>query len=187
MNSVLFDLYQKEIKGKIQKDFGIKNPMNVPSIEKVCVNVGMGSYLTRLGSKDFSFVEDNITRITGQKPVIKHARLSVSNFKLREGQPVGASVTLRKSAAYNFLYKLVNVAFPRVRDFRGIDAKLDKDGNLTIGLNDHTVFPEAIVPENSQKVHGLEITIVTSTKNKEHSKALLDAFQIPFKKKNQTT
>ncbi len=183
ITSELYDQYQKEIRGKLQKDLGIKNPLQVPRIEKIILNIGMGSYLTKLGSKDYSFVEENITRISGQKPVVRKARLSVSNFKLREGNPVGVSVTLRDQAAYNFLYKLIHVVYPRVRDFRGVNKNIfDKDGNCSFGFKDHTVFPEGITPDDSRKIHGLQVTIVTSTKNAEHSKALLDAFGFPFKK-----
>ena len=184
MVSPLYTQYTDEIRGELQKEFGIKNPMQVPKIEKVCINVGMGSYLQKLGSKDFSFVEENITRIAGQKPVVKKAKLSVSNFKLRAGQPVGVNVTLRDQAAYNFLYKLINVVFPRVRDFRGVKRNIfDKDGNLSFGFNDHTVFPEAVVPEDSRRLHGVQVTIVTNSKEQEQNRRLLELFGFPFKKK----
>lgn len=182
--SPLYDQYVNEIRAALQKEFGIKNPMQVPRVEKVCINVGMGSYLQKLGSKDFSFVEDNIARIAGQKPVVKRAKLSVSNFKLRQGQPVGVNVTLRGQEAYNFLYKLINVVFPRVRDFRGVKRNIfDKDGNASFGFNDHTVFPETVVPEDSRRVHGVQVTIVTSSKDGEKSRRLLEMFGFPFKKK----
>jgi len=184
MQSNLFDRYQKEIKPELQKALGLSNSMQVPKIEKICVNIGMGSYLQKFGSKDFSDVEKNMTLITGQKPVVRRARMSVSNFKLREGSPVGMSVTLRGQAAYNFLEKMIHVVYPRVRDFRGVSAKIfDKDANCSIGLNDHTVFPEVEIPEDARRVHGMQVTIVTNTKNTEHSKALLDAFGFPFRKK----
>ena len=183
ITSELYDQYQKEIRGKLQKELGIKNPLEVPTIEKIVLNIGMGSYLTRLGSKDYSFVEDNLTRIAGQKPVVRKSRLSISNFKLREQMPVGVSVTLRDQAAYNFLYKLIHVVYPRVRDFRGVNKNIfDKEGNCSLGFKDHTVFPEGTTPDDSRKIHGLQVTIVTSTNNAEHSKALLDAFGFPFKK-----
>ncbi|PID70887.1 50S ribosomal protein L5 [bacterium DOLZORAL124_38_8] len=183
MNSPLYDLYVNEIKAQLQKDLGLKNPVNVPRVEKVVVNVGMGSYLQKLGTKDFSMVEENVARLTGQKPVVKRAKMSVSNFKLREGQPVGIMATLRGDAAYNFLYKMINVAYPRVRDFRGQNPNVfDDKGNCTVGFSDITVFPEAIVPENSSRVHGVQVTIVSSSKDATHTKALLDAFGFPFKK-----
>lgn len=183
MKSVLFEKYQTDIRPKLQKELGIKNPMQVPRIEKVCINVGMGSYLTKMGSKDFSYVVDNIEKIAGQKAVVRHAKLSVSNFKLREGQPVGVSVTLRKQAAYEFLYKLINVVYPRVRDFQGASKNsFDDFGNCSVGFKDHTVFPEIIMPEDARKIHGIQVTIVTSSENKTQAKALLDAFGFPFKK-----
>ena len=184
MQSELYNQYQNDVRPTLQKELGITNPMQVPHVEKIVLNVGIGSYLQRLGSKDPSFVVDNVTRIAGQKPVIRNAKLSVSNFKLRQGMPVGVSVTLRQQAAYDFLYKLINVVCPRIRDFRGINnAIFDKDGNCSFGLTDHTVFPEAIVPEDSRKIHGLQITVVTSTKNPEHSKKLMESFGFPFKKR----
>lgn len=183
LTSPLYDTYKKEIRAKLQKDLGIKNIMDVPKIEKICVNIGMGSYLQKLGKKDFSLVEKNMTNITGRKPVVRNAKLSVSNFKLREGQPVGISVTLRGNDAYNFLDKMIHIVYPRVRDFRGVDHNIfDTDGNCSLGFKDHTVFPEGIEPENAKEVHGLQVTIVTSTKNKNHSKALLEALEFPFKK-----
>jgi large subunit ribosomal protein L5 len=183
MHSGLLERYQTEIAPKLQKDLGLKNPMQVPRIMKVVINVGMGSYLAKLGSKDTSYVEENIRLIAGQKPVTRSARMSVSNFKVREGMPVGLSVTLRGAAAYNFLDKLIHVVYPQVRDFRGVKANcFDKDGNVSFGFSDHTVFPEMTIPEDSRKIHGLQVTLVTSTKNKEHSKQLLDAFGFPFKK-----
>jgi len=182
MNS-LFETYQNEIRPKLQESLAIKNPMEVPRVEKVCINVGMGSYLQKVGSKDFSYVVDNIEKIAGQKPVIRHAKLSVSNFKLREGQPVGVSVTLRKQDAYDFLYKLINVVYPRVRDFQGVQKNIFDDfGNCSVGFKDHTVFPESVMPEDTRKIHGVQVTIVTSAKTKDHAKALLDAFGFPFKK-----
>lgn len=188
MQSELYKQYQEQVKPALQKDLGIKNPMQIPHVEKVIINVGIGSYLQRLGSKDPSFVIDNITRIAGQKPVLKNAKLSVSNFKLRKGMPVGVTVTLRQQAAYDFLYKLIHVVYPRVRDFRGVkNAIFDKDGNCSFGFTDHTVFPEAIVPEDSRKIHGLQVTVVTSTKEPEESKKLMDAFGFPFKKKPTKT
>ena len=183
MKSELFEQYQNEIREKLQKDLGIKNPMEVPRIEKITINAGIGSYLNRLGSKDPSYVIDCISEITGQKPLLNKSKMSISNFKLREGMPVGVSVTLRKENAYNFLYKLINLVYPRVRDFRGVLGNpFDKDGNCSVGFKDHTVFMEIDKPENSNKVFGLQVCIVTSTKNKDHSKKLLEEFGFPFKK-----
>ncbi len=184
MKSELYEKYQKEIRGKLQKDLGIKNPMEVPKIEKIVINAGIGSYLQKLGSKDTSYVEECLSNIAGQKALVNKAKLSISNFKLREGMPVGVSVTLRKEQAYNFLYKLINLVYPRVRDFRGVGGNpFDKNGNCSVGFKDHTVFMEVEKPENSNKIFGLQVVIVTSTKNKEHAKALLTEFGFPFKKK----
>jgi len=183
MKSELYEKYIKEIRGKLQKDLGIKNPMEVPKIEKIVINAGIGSYLQKLGSKDASYIIESLSQIAGQKAVLNKAKMSISNFKLREGMPVGVSVTLRNDKAYNFLYKLINLVYPRVRDFRGVSGNpFDKDGNCSVGFKDHTVFMEIEKPENSNKVFGLQVTIVTSTKNKDHAKALLTEFGFPFKK-----
>ncbi len=179
----LYERFNTEIKAKLGKELGIKNPMQIPQIEKVCINVGMGSYLQKTGSKDFAFVEENIRLLAGQKPVIRKAKCSVSNFKLREGSPVGISVTLRGKDAYNFVDKLIHVVYPRVRDFRGVKQNIfDKNGNCSVGFSDHTVFPEALQPEDSRKIHGVEVTIVTTTKNADHTRALLESLDFPFKK-----
>ncbi|MCF7917661.1 50S ribosomal protein L5 [Candidatus Gracilibacteria bacterium] len=184
VKSLLYERYKKEILPALAKELKIKNPMQIPAIKKVCLNIGMGSYLQRLNAKDYSFVEENLTRIAGQKPVVRKSKRSVSNFKLREGQPVGISVTLRGHMAYNFIDKLIHVVYPRVRDFRGVSRDIfDKEGNCSIGLNDHTVFPEGVLAEDSRKIHGLQITIVTSTDNAKHAETLLDMLDFPFKKK----
>ena len=184
MKSALYDRYIADMRPSLQKELGIKNPMQVPKIEKVCINVGIGSFLNRLGAKDTTFIEENIAAITGQKPVVRKARLSVSNFKLRAGMPVGISVTLRGQAAYNFLDKLINVVYPRVRDFRGVSRNVfDSKGNATFGFKDYTVFPEVVIPEDSRKIHGLQVTIVTSNKDAAGTELLLDKMGFPFRKK----
>ncbi|MCF7905928.1 50S ribosomal protein L5 [Candidatus Gracilibacteria bacterium] len=179
----LYERYQKQLKSALMKELGTKNPFQVPRITKVCVNVGMGSYLQRLGSKDFSFVEENVKRLTGQKPIVRKSRKSVSNFKLREGQPVGMSVTLRGKRAYNFIDKLIHVVYPRVRDFRGVATNIfDESGNCSLGFSDHTVFPETVLPEDSRRIHGVQVTIAFSGSDKAHNQKLLAAFGFPFKK-----
>ncbi len=184
MNTILYDKYLKDICPALQKSLGIKNQMDVPRIEKIVIASGIGSYLQKLGSKDPSFVVENVTQITGQKPILRKAKKSVSNFKLREGMPVGVSVTLRNKDAYDFLYKLINVVFPRVRDFRGIKNNIfDAKGNCSIGFNDHTVFPEVSIPEDTRKIHGIQVTIVTTAESADHGRALLTEFGFPFKKK----
>jgi large subunit ribosomal protein L5 len=184
MTSILYDKYVKDIQPTLQKSLGIKNKIDVPGIEKVIIASGIGSYLQRLGSKDPSYVVNNLTQISGRKPILRKAKKAVSNFKLREGMPVGVSVTLRGREAYDFVYKLINIVFPRVRDFRGTKSNIfDANGNCSIGLNDHTVFPEVSIPEDMRKIHGIQVTIVTTAKNPEQGKALLTEFGFPFKKK----
>lgn len=183
ITSLLYKRFQKELAPKLQKDLGLKNPMQVPKIEKICVNVGMGSYILKSGKKDYSFVEKTLSLITGQKPVLRNSRMSVSNFKLREGMPVGLSVTLRGVAAYNFLEKVINIALPRVRDFRGVSRKIfDKKGNCSIGFTDQTVFPEGELRDDLSKPYGLQVTVVTNTDNSDHSLKLLEMFGFPFRK-----
>ncbi len=183
MKSQLYERFRKETMSRLQKELGLKNIMQVPKIEKICVNVGMGSYLQRTGKKNFDYVEKTISFITGQKPVLRKARIAVSNFKLREGMPVGLSVTLRNDEAYNFLDKVINVAIPRVRDFRGISRNIfDKHANCSIGFTEHTVFPEGEIQDDLSPSYGMQITIVTTTENKDHARALLKSFNFPFKK-----
>lgn len=186
MKSLLYKRFRKEIAPQLQKDLGVTNPMQVPCIEKVCVNVGMGSYLLRSGKKDYSFVEKTLSLITGQKPVLRNARMAVSNFKLRAGMPVGLTVTLRRDAAYNFLEKVINIALPRVRDFRGVSRKIfDKKGNCSIGFTDQTVFPEGELRDDLSKPYGLQITIVTNTDNSGAAMRLLEMFNFPFRKETR--
>jgi len=132
--------------------------------------------------KDYESVVKNIERITGQRPVVNKSRMAISNFKLKEGTPNGVSVTLRGARMYDFLKKLVNVVFPRIRDFRGMPQKaFDGRGNYSVGITEHTVFPE-IDPEDVSKIHGLQVTIITTAKNDDEGRALLKAMNFPFKK-----
>lgn len=171
--------YAQKVLPEIAKELDIKNPMQLPMIEKVVVNMGIGSYVAS-GHKDFSSLKNDLALITGQLPRVNHARKSVSNFKLREGMPVGMMVTLRGQRMYDFLEKLIAVVLPRVRDFRGISAKsFDKDGNFNFGIKEHTIFPE--VPQlDVVKTHGMQITIKFKTQSKEHSHALLKKLGFPF-------
>ena len=171
--------YTQKVLPEIAKELDIKNPMQLPMIEKVVVNMGIGSYVAS-GHKDFSSLKNDLALITGQLPRVNHARKSVSNFKLREGMPVGMKVTLRGQRMYDFLEKLNAVVLPRVRDFRGISAKsFDKDGNFNFGIKEHTIFPE--VPQlDVVKTHGMQITIKFKTQSKEHSHALLKKLGFPF-------
>ena len=176
--------YQEEFKSKVipalQKELNIKNVLAVPRLKKVKLNVGIGS-LTK-NTKDFSDVIDNIAKITGQKPVVTNAKVAISNFKLRQGMPTGITVTLRGKKMYDFIYRLVNIALPRVRDFRGLNLKaFDGKGNYSIGFKESLVFPE-INPDDVLNVHGFQTTIVTSAKNDEEGIALLTQLGFPFKK-----
>lgn len=173
--------YEKEIVPQIMKELGIKNINAVPKINKITVNAGLGSMYTS-GVKDFTEFVDNFRLITGQKPVINNSKKAISNFKIREGMPNGVSVTLRGKRMYDFIEKLVHIVFPRVRDFRGISPKaFDGNGNYSVGLKEHTVFPE-INPDDLVKLHGIQVCINTSAKNDDEGRALLKAFGFPFKK-----
>lgn len=171
--------YTQKVLPELAKELGIENPMQLPTIEKIVVNMGIGSYVAS-GHKDFSSLKNDLALITGQLPRINHARKSVSNFKLREGMPVGMMVTLRGQRMYDFLEKLIGVVLPRVRDFRGVSAKsFDKNGNFNFGIKEHTIFPE--VPQlDVVKSHGMQITIKFRTESKEHSHALLKKLGFPF-------
>ncbi len=172
---------KKEVIPAMQEKFGYKNGLAVPKIEKVTLNVGISA--NKRDDKFLELVENTLTRITGQKPVFTKAKLSVSSFKIREGNVVGAKVTLRKQRMNDFVEKLINITLPRVRDFRGLSLKsIDRSGNLTIGFKENLAFAE-INPDEVEKVHGLEIVITTSTKNKEEGTELLKLIGFPFKKK----
>ncbi|MBU1152091.1 50S ribosomal protein L5 [Patescibacteria group bacterium] len=180
-NKGLKEKYLKEVIPQLQKELGIKNIHALPKIEKVKINIGIGTYV-KTHNKDYSNVVDNLAAIAGQAPVINKARMSVSNFKIREGDAVGLSVTVRGQRMYDFLTKLINVVFPRVRDFRGISPKsFDGNGNYSLGFKEHTVFPE-ISPDEVSKLHGVQVSISTTAKNNEEGFALLSALGFPFKK-----
>ncbi len=173
--------FTEEMAPKLREKLGIKNVMAVPKVTKVVVNAGIGPIIAK-SSKDYEFVVDNLAAITGQKPVLRRAKKSVSNFKIREGMVIGISVTLRGEKMYDFLNKLVNIVFPRVRDFRGISHKsFDGNGNYSIGFKEHIVFPE-ISPDDVIKVHGLQVNITTTANNDEDGLALLTEMGFPFKK-----
>jgi large subunit ribosomal protein L5 len=173
--------FKEEILPKLKKELGIKSDLATPRVTKIKVNAGIGTYIKN-HNKDFSNIIDNFAAITGQKPVINKARIAVSNFKVRAGDPVGLSVTLRGKRMYDFLDKLINIVFPRVRDFRGISAKsFDGQGNYSIGFKEHTVFPE-ISPDDVINLHGLQVNINTSANNDEEGFALLSSMGFPFKK-----
>jgi len=167
------------VRPELQKSLGIKNVMEVPRIEKIVLNMGIGTYVAS-GNKDYSSLKSDFALIAGQLPKVANARKSISNFKLREGMPVGMTVTLRGERMYAFLEKLIAITLPRVRDFRGISAKsFDQAGNFNFGIKEHTIFPE--VPQTDVvKPHGLQITVKFKSLSKDHSKAFLDALHFPF-------
>ena len=172
--------FKKEIAPALMKELGIENIMELPKLEKIVINQTFADAVQN--AKLLNTSAEEIAAITGQKPVITKAKKSISNFKLREGMPIGVSVTLRKEKMWSFFDRLVNVALPRVRDFRGVNARgFDGRGNYNMGLKEQTVFPE-IVYDKVDKTRGMNITICTSAKNDAEGKALLDAFGFPFRK-----
>src|SRR3989344_7748959 len=178
----LQEKYRKTVIPALQKTFGIENVMAVPKIEKVIVNTGIG----RIAKEDKTTerIEKDLTIIVGQKPVFKKAKKSISGFKLREGMNVGISVTLRGKRMYDFMDRLIAIALPRSRDFRGIEAKnFDKMGNLNLGIKESSIFPE-INYENVKDVFGLEVTVVTTAKNREKGIELLKQMGLPIKSKS---
>lgn len=177
----LQELYKNEITPALLKSFGFKNVMQVPRLEKIVVNIGLGEALDN--PKALEAAVGDLTTVTGQKPVQTKARKSIANFKLREGRLIGAKVTLRGDRMWAFFDRLVNVALPRVRDFRGISANaFDGRGNYTLGLKDQLVFPE-IEYDKIDKLRGMEITIVTSARNDDEARAMLKMLGMPFSKK----
>ena len=176
----LKDTYKKDIIPAMTKKFGYKNVMQVPKLEKVTINMGMGD--AHMNAKSLDSALDDLATISGQKPVVTTAKKSVANFKVREGMKVGAKVTLRGDRMYEFLDRLMNVALPRVRDFRGISSKsFDGRGNFAMGLKEQLVFPE-INYDNVDKVRGMDIAIVTTANTDEEAFELLNLFGMPFVK-----
>ena len=180
MATRLKEQYMTEVRKKLQDEFGIKNPMAVPKIEKVVLNMGMGEAISNAKLLDTAVEE--LATITGQKPVVTKAKKSIASFKLREGQSIGTMVTLRGDKMYEFLDRLINIALPRVRDFRGLPTKsFDGRGNYTMGIRDHLIFPE-IDPVKVDKSKGMNITIVTTAKSDEQARSLLRELGMPFGK-----
>ncbi len=175
----LREKYFKEIAPQLQKQYNYKNPMQIPRLEKIVLNMGLGEAIHNIKVLDRAVEE--LSLIAGQKPVITRARKSIASFKLREGMPIGCMVTLRSTRMYDFLEKLVNVALPRVRDFRGVtDKSFDGRGNYTLGIKEHIIFPE-IDYDKIDKIKGLNITIVTTAKTDEEGKSLLRLMGMPFR------
>jgi large subunit ribosomal protein L5 len=175
----LKEYYLKTVVPALVKEFDYKNPMQVPRMEKIVVNMGLGEAISNVKIIDGAVQE--MAMITGQKPVITKAKKSIATFKLRQGMPIGCSVTLRKETMYEFFDRLVNVALPKVRDFRGISqSAFDGRGNYSLGLHEQIIFPE-IEYDKIEKIKGMNITIVTSAKTDEEARVLLKLMGVPFK------
>ena len=171
-------MYSTQVRKRLQDEFGIKNTMAIPKIEKVVVNMGVGEAISN--SKILDGAVDELSTIPGQKPVVTKAKKSIASFKLREGQSIGTMVTLRGEKIYEFLDRLINIALPRVRDFRGVPTRsFDGRGNYTLGIRDHLIFPE-IDPGKVDKSKGMNITIVTTAKTDEQARVLLRELGLPF-------
>jgi len=180
MKSYIYNQYQKEIIPSLQKKFGIKNPMAIPELDKIVINCGLGEALT--DKKAMEKMEAQLVVICGQKPVITRAKKAISSFKLREEDPIGLKVTLRKKRMWDFFTRLVSVALPRVHDFRGVPKKgFDGRGNYTLGLAEQTIFPELDF-DLVDKVRGFEVTFVTTAVSNEEGFSLLEGLGMPFER-----
>jgi len=180
MTSRLKEKYRQEVVSTLQKEFNYKNPMQVPTVNKVVINIGMGEVIQNAKAMDAAV--SDLATITGQRPVITRAKRSVAAFKLREGMQIGCMVTLRGDRMFQFLDKLMNVALPRLRDFQGVSAEaFDGRGNYTLGLREQLVFPE-IDYDKVDKVRGMEVSVVTTARTDEEGRRLLSLMGMPFKK-----
>ncbi len=178
--SRLQEQYQNELRGQIQQKLGMSNPMEVPQISKITLNMGVGEVVA--DKKVLENAMNDLTMISGQRPVRTLARKSVAAFKIRDGYPIGCKVTLRRERMYEFLDRLVNIAIPRIRDFRGLNPKsFDRQGNYSMGVTEQIIFPE-INYDKIDAIRGLDITITTTARNAEEGRTLLEAFNFPFKK-----
>ena len=172
--------YEKEFRAALVKELGLKNVMQVPQLKKIVVNIGQGEATQNIKTLEAAAAE--LAAITGQKPVLTRAKKSIATFKLRQGAPIGCSVTLRRARMWEFLDRFINVSVPRVRDFKGFTPKaFDGRGNYTVGVKEQIIFPE-IDYDKVDKIRGMGITFVTSSENDAHAKALLDKFNFPFRK-----
>ena len=176
-------LYDNEIRPRLKDELGLDNIMQVPRLEKISVNMGVGE--AALNRRALEGAMEDLATITGQQPSVTRAKKSLAGFKLREGQTIGCRVTLRGDRMYEFLDRLISLAIPRIRDFRGLPTRsFDGRGNYTFGVTEQLIFPE-INYDKVDTVRGMDITIVTTAENNEHGKALLDAFGFPFRKEGQ--
>ena len=172
--------YQNKFVAELQKELGLNNVMQVPKLEKIVINVGLGK--SKEDKKMIEVATNTLTKITGQKPVETYAKNSIAGFKLREGQKIGLKVTLRGDYMYEFVDRLVNIVLPRLRDFHGVKASaFDKSGNFSLGLNDQSVFPE-LTFEDTTTVHGMQAVFVIKCQEQAHGRALLEKFGVPFEK-----
>jgi large subunit ribosomal protein L5 len=176
--SLLHKHYAEKVVPALMEKFGFTNPHQVPAVKKIVLNSGFSATADK---NHIQYVNDEIGRIAGQRPVTTKAKLSISNFKLREDQPIGVKVTLRGEAMYDFLMRLINVSLPCIRDFRGVPTRLDGKGNYTLGVSDHTIFPE-VSAEGTNATIGMDICINTSASNDEEGRELLKLFGMPFRK-----
>ena len=175
----LRDTYREQVVPSLMKEFGFKNPMETPRLERIVLNVGMGEAIQNVKLLESAATELGI--ITGQKPVITKAKKAIAGFKLRQGMPIGAKVTLRSRRMYEFFDRLVSIALPRIRDFRGVSPKaFDGRGNYTLGLKEQLIFPE-IEYDSVASIHGMDITIVTTARTNDEGKALLKHLGMPFR------
>jgi len=171
--------YEDAIRAGLVKEFGYKNPMEIPKLEKIVLNMGVGEAVN--DTKKVKAAAGDLELIAGQKPVITHARKSIAGFKVRENMPLGVKVTLRRQRMYEFLDRLVNIALPRVRDFRGLNPNsFDGRGNYAMGIKEHIIFPE-IAYDKIDQVWGMDIVVCTTAKSDDEARALLKAFNFPFR------
>ena len=178
----LQEQFKSELAGQIQKKLGLKNPMEVPKITKITINMGVGEAVA--DKKIMEKAREDMQKIAGQKPVTTIARKSVAGFKIRDGMPIGCKVTLRRERMYEFLDRLVNIAIPRIRDFRGLNPKsFDRQGNYSMGVQEQIIFPE-INYDEIDVLRGMDIIITTTARNPEEGKVLLEAFNFPFRKQS---
>jgi large subunit ribosomal protein L5 len=185
----LKEKYNKEVLPKMKEEFGYKSSMAVPKIEKVVVNTGFGRLVAGQTGGEREKIEkrvlNDLSLITGQKMVLREAKKSIASFKTRKGMPIGASCVLRRKKMYDFLERLIHIALPRSRDFKGIDPKaVDQNGNLTVGVKEHIIFPE-VSPEQAKQIFGLEITVVTTADNREEGLKLFRLLGFPIKEEKK--
>ncbi|MBI2708769.1 MAG: 50S ribosomal protein L5 [Actinobacteria bacterium] len=175
--------YQEQVRAQLQRDLGLDNVMQVPRLEKIVLNMGVGAAVGQASLLEGAVAD--LTVITGQKPLVTRAKKSIAGFKLREGNAIGAKVTLRGDRMWEFLDRLISLAIPRIRDFRGLPTKFDGHGNYTFGVTEQLIFPE-IDYDKVDRSRGMDITIVTTARTDAEGKALLDAFGFPFRREGQS-